>query len=904
MARPTPSKLRTRLVLLVLLAVIPSLALVVLHAAEQRRRSADDAGALAQRIAALAATDQERLVDGSRQLLVTTAQLPEVHGNRATACRTLMADLLRQFPQYANLGVAGADGFVRCQGVTPSKTPVDVRDRKWFQDAVASRSFAVGEYQLDTKARKATLSFGYPAIQNGAIEAVVFAALDLATIEQLAAKVELPPAANVTVFDRSGRILARRPDRQRYVGQVFPEAEIVRAGSSRQVVEARGLDGVKRIYAFEPLKSGATVSVGIAKSAELAQANADLRRNLIGLGVVAALAIVAAWIVGGVLVVRPVRSLVHATDRLRGGDYGARTGVPHVANEIGTLAQAFDEMAETLQQREAERRLSEQEIRNLAAALEQRVAERTIELGEVNRDLSEREGALGEAQAFLEHLVATSPGVIFRLSAADGALAYVSPNIERVLGVPPDEALALPEFWLDRILEEDVARFREEMRWACTAHPAQVEDEFRMMHKDGEPRWIYTVMRAEDDPNGTPETILGFGLDVTRRKVAELELHRAKSEAERATQAKSEFLGRMSHELRTPLTSILGFGQLLDDELLTPKQQRESIRLILRAGEHLLELINEVLDVARIEQGRMTISPEPVHIREVLSDAAALIEPQAAKRKVRVDVGIGCDTFVTADRQRLKQVLLNLLSNAVKYNRDGGSVTVRCFDADDGFTRIEVTDTGPGIQPDALARLFQPFERLDAEGTVEGTGIGLALSKGLVELMNGRIGAASEPGTGSTFWLELPPAVEPKIERAKIAVMAEPAPEQVETKTVLYVEDNPSNISLVRMILEQRPAIDLLTATRGADAIALARAQGDIDLILLDLHLTDMSGIDVATALHADAATQEIPIVIISADATPGHNERLAAAGAREYLTKPLDVRLFLETVDRILSED
>jgi PAS domain S-box-containing protein len=889
------------LVLLVLLAVIPSLALVVLHASEQRRRSAADTASLAQRVAALAAADQERLVDASRQLLVTTAQLPEVRTPGAAACTGVMADLLRQFPQYANLGVAGADGFVRCQGAA-SPARVDVRARTWFRNAISSRTFAIGEYQLDSTTQKSTLSFGYPVLQSGRVNAVVFAALDLATIEQLAAEVELPRAANVTVFDRTGRILARRPDRESYVGHVFPEAEIVRRGSSRGVVEARGLDNVKRIYAFEPLSgAGATLAVGIAKSAELAQANADLRRNLIALSVVAILAVAAAWVIGGVLVVRPMRSLVQATNRLRGGDYASRTGVPHAPDEIGTLARSFDEMAETLQQREGERRTAEQEIRNLAAALEQRVAERTIELGDVSRDLTEHEQALSEAQAFLEHLVATSPGVIFRLAVSDGSLAYVSPNIERVLGVPPDQALAFPQFWLERILNEDLARFREEMRWAITAHPAQVEDEFRMLHKDGEPRWIFTVMRAEDDPSGEPQTILGFGLDVTRRKMAELELHRAKSEAERATQAKSEFLGRMSHELRTPLTSILGFGQLLDDELLTPKQARESIRLILRAGEHLLELINEILDVARIEQGRMTISPEAVLVRDVLSEAAALIEPQAAKRKVRVDTGSGCEVFVTADRQRVKQVLLNLLSNAVKYNREGGSVTVRCFDAEDGFTRIEVTDTGGGIQPAALARLFQPFERLDVEGTVEGTGIGLALSKGLVELMNGRIGATSEPGTGSTFWLELPPADRPKIERKEIPPVAAPPAVQAEQRTVLYAEDNPSNISLVEMILEQRPAISLLTATRGIDAITLASSR-PVDLILLDLHLPDMTGVQVATALRADPSTKDIPIVIVSADATPGRDNRLAATGARDYLTKPLDVRRFLETVDGILN--
>jgi CheY-like chemotaxis protein len=383
------------------------------------------------------------------------------------------------------------------------------------------------------------------------------------------------------------------------------------------------------------------------------------------------------------------------------------------------------------------------------------------------------------------------------------------------------------------------------------------------------------------------------------------EMRRAKEEAEAANGAKSEFLSRMSHELRTPLNAILGFGQLLELEE-DKEENRESVEQILKAGRHLLSLIDEVLDLARIEAGRMSLSMEPTSVRQAVQQSLDLIRPMASQRGIRIvaEASTDCDLHVSADLQRLKQVLLNFLSNAIKYNREGGSVTISCVPHPmEGRVRIAVRDTGVGIEPAKLNRLFTPFERLDAERTdVEGTGLGLALSRGLMEAMGGVVGAESTRDEGSTFWLELPIVTEPALpEEAAPADVASATALGKQGHTVLYVEDNLSNLRLVERILTRRPDVQLLVALQGRIALELAR-QHRPDLILLDVHLPDLNGDAVLAELQRDPVLREIPVVVVSADATSGQIERLRRSGARDYLTKPLDVKRFLDVLDSTLD--
>jgi PAS domain S-box-containing protein len=569
-----------------------------------------------------------------------------------------------------------------------------------------------------------------------------------------------------------------------------------------------------------------------------------------------------------------------AIERVKAGatDYVLKD---RMARLPSALRRALAETAERL-----ERRRAEADVRRLNAELEQRVIERTAALAESERRL----------RAILDH----SPAMI---SLKDTSGRYIVSNREfdRMAGLPA-EAIA-------GRTDEDL--FPQRLANAYRANDAQVlqanralEIEETFLRADGA-RVFHSVKFPLLDDAGRPYALCAIAIDITERKKTDDALKIARLEAERANRAKSDFLSRMSHDLRTPLNAILGFAQLLELEALGD-DAKESITQIQRGGQHLLSLINEVLDIARIEAGHLSLSHEPVHATEIVDLAMELVAPLADRRGISLSPkpGRSEETVVIADRQRLTQVLLNLLSNAVKYNRPGGTVTVGFEKLDSpARLRITVTDTGAGIAPAKLALLFQPFERLGAEQTeVEGTGLGLALSRRLAEAMGGTLGVTSEVDRGSTFWVELA-----RTDGAAARPVAD-SPEHVETApapdttgVVLYIEDNRSNVRLMERVLERRPGVRLLNAGRGEEGLKMAKALQP-DLIFLDLHLPDMSGEDVLRLLWEDAALRRIPVVILSADATPSQTRRLKAGGAIDYLTKPLEIGQVVRVVDQSLN--
>jgi PAS domain S-box-containing protein len=528
------------------------------------------------------------------------------------------------------------------------------------------------------------------------------------------------------------------------------------------------------------------------------------------------------------------------------------------------------------------------------------VGERT---GELERALVE----LGETQAFLERLLTAGPVVATRATIPLQHASYVSPNIERLLG-HTESAVLTPEFIPGQVHPDDLPAFRAALANIAEGFAPQANLELRLRHGNGTYRWVSYTFVPETDAHGAPIAVVGYILDVDDRRHAEEAQRDAQEAAEAANRSKSEFLSRMSHELRTPLNAVLGFGQLLELDTLTG-EQRESVEQILKGGRHLLDLINEVLDISRIEAGELALSPEPVLASELVEETIGLIRPLADQRSIQlvVDRSGLCDCFVFADRQRTKQVLLNLLSNAVKYNRPRGTVAVTCEQPSETRVRISVVDTGPGIAAERVDQLFAPFERLGAEYTdVEGTGIGLALSRRLSEAMGGTLGMTTELGRGSTFTVELP-RVEGPVERyerlnggseAAAPVPAAAPPEQ--RHKVLHIEDNLSNLKLVERILAPRGDIEIVAAMQGRLGLELAHEHHPV-LVLLDLHLPDMGGDEVLQRLRDDPVTASIPVVIVSADATPGQVSRLLAAGATAYLTKPIDVRELRSVLDEAL---
>lgn len=422
----------------------------------------------------------------------------------------------------------------------------------------------------------------------------------------------------------------------------------------------------------------------------------------------------------------------------------------------------------------------------------------------------------------------------------------------------------------------------------------------------------YYILRVSSLRHETeqPEHVVVSHVDVSEIKRAETAMRQAKDEAEYANRAKSEFLSAMSHELRTPMNAILGFSQLLEADPSLGEEQQENLQEILKGGRHLLALINQVLDLAKVESGRMDLSPENLGLEEVVEECAQLVMPLADQRGIVVDLGEPAGQRVWADRVRLKQVLINLLSNAVKYNRDGGRVQLHYWPKEaERILRIGVEDTGPGISEARQAQLFEPFNRLGADATgMEGTGIGLSLSRSMIQAMGGQIGVISTQDEGSTFWIELPVPEDDHLEATgEISTARTPDPhgtteDQVIRHTVLYVDDNPSNLNLVEQILKRRrQGVRLIGAHTSGTGLELARAQRP-DLILMDINMPHMNGFQVLDRLKQHPETFDIPVLALTAYASQRDSAKLSEAGFQGHLTKPLDVEGFLAEVDAWLG--
>jgi PAS domain S-box-containing protein len=436
-----------------------------------------------------------------------------------------------------------------------------------------------------------------------------------------------------------------------------------------------------------------------------------------------------------------------------------------------------------------------------------------------------------------------------------------------------------------------------------------IEDSYELTYicKDGSRFPAIVSITGLRDDFGEIIGYLLIGSDNSARKRVESKLNEAMAAAEKANRAKTDFLSGMSHELRTPLNAILGFAQLMETGSPPPTpSQKRNLEQIQKAGWYLLELINEILDLALIESGKVTLSREPVSLVEIMLECRAMIEPQAQKRGVAMTFPkFELPYFINGDRTRLKQVLINLLFNAIKYNKPGGTVAVEYTLSPADAIRISIRDTGAGLAPEQLAQLFQPFNRLGKEaGAEEGTGIGLVVTKRLVELMKGRIGADSTVGMGSVFWIELSLTAAPllSVQDAERAALAPPpVPDGTPLRTLLYVEDNPANLELVEQLIARRADLRLLSAADGALGIEFARAYQP-EVILMDINLPGISGIEAMRTLRADPSTAHIPIIALSANAVPGDIEKALEAGFFNYLTKPIKVNQFMDALDVALN--
>jgi PAS domain S-box-containing protein len=489
-----------------------------------------------------------------------------------------------------------------------------------------------------------------------------------------------------------------------------------------------------------------------------------------------------------------------------------------------------------------------------------------------------------------------------------GIISDVNHQMEALTGCTRDELIGAPfkNYFTDQ-KRADVGIKRVLREGKVTNY------ELTVLARDGKETVVSYNATTFYDRDRNLKGVFAAARDVTDRKqfehklqVNNVELESARAAAEKANRAKSEFLSSMSHELRTPLNGVLGFAQLMESEIPAPSPaQQRSIQQILKGGWYLLRLINEILDLAMIESGKVTFSSEPMSLAEVLQDCRALIGSQAQKREIElIFPEFNEPYYIHADLTRVKQVMINLLSNAIKYNRTGGTVTVRCAPHGEQRVRVYVKDTGAGLAQEQIAQLFQPFNRLGQEdSTEEGTGIGLVVTKQLVELMGGLIGVESERGMGTEFWVDFAASSVPELGAARQTTVAKSpaavavAQSSAVQRTLLYVEDNPANLALVEQLIERRSDLKLLTAINGHLGIVLARACQP-DVILMDINLPGLSGFGALKVLQNDPGTAHIPVMALSANAVPRDIEKGMEAGFFRYLTKPINVVEFMDALD------
>lgn len=540
----------------------------------------------------------------------------------------------------------------------------------------------------------------------------------------------------------------------------------------------------------------------------------------------------------------------------------------------------------------------------------------------VFRDVSKEyatQRQLSDSSAIIEAILNSVVDGIVTFHARDGIIKTVNPSAEKMFGFDATEligknfSILIPELdqnkrdgTLDayKASKEDIAlgHGRETIGWKKENIPFPVEIAVNEMWLGGI-RFFSCILRditlrklAEENQMKMDEEL----------KIKNAELILATSVAEKANLAKSDFLSSMSHELRTPLGAILGFAQLIESGTPSPNAtQKKSIDQILKAGWYLLDLINEILDLALIESGKMALSLEPVSITEVMRECKAMIEPEALKRNVKIHFNeFNTPYFVKADHTRVKQIVINLLSNAIKYNKVEGSVTVEYALTENNSIRISIKDTGAGLTQELIHELFQPFNRLGQNAKAEvGTGIGLVVCKRLVELMHGRIGVESIVGEGSIFWIELNLIIEAHLEDQdkEIQIVQAKLDNKYRLQSLLYIEDNPANLMLVEDIIARRDDLRLFSAKDGSEGIKIANELLP-DLILMDINLPGISGLDALIILAKDKKTAHIPVIALSANAIPHDIEKGLKAGFFRYLTKPIRVIEFMETLDSALQ--
>lgn len=743
------ASLRVRLLFLVALALLPIVALGIYNAAEQRRDAAADVKREALRLARLCAANHEELIEGARQLLITLAQTSPVQARDAQASNLLFASVLTNFPIYANIGAIRPDGTLSASAL-PTTGNINLGDRAYFRRAMETREFAAGDFEIGRITHQRTLNVAYPITKDEEVLEVLFAAVDLNWINGVAARIELPPNAVLTLLDEDGIIRARVPDGEKWVEKAAldsPLGRFILQNKTEGAAEASGVDGVKRLYAFTSIAVKGSnkrlfVTVGIPREIAFHDLRETTRRQAVLLLVMAVLGFGGAWLVADLLVLRRVKELVKATRRITAGDLCARVAGADDRGELGQLAQLFNEMAESLDRRVAERNQTEQALRRAQEELEARVEQRTRNL---------------EASEQRTRLIIETAYDAFIAMDVDGKIVEWNPQAEKIFGWPRGEALGRTamEMIVPNRLREQYQRALRRLLRADEGAQFSGRWEIHMMHRDGHEFPIEMTIT----PMRWNESYLfnAFIHDITRRVVAKEALEESARELKRSNEELEQFAYVASHDLQEPLRMVASYTQLLQrryaDKL--DATANEFIAFAVDGAKRMQQFILDLLHYSRVGMRARefaTVKLDKVFSTVVTNLKIAIEEHQASIRADPLPV-------VTGDFGQLVQVFQNLIGNAIKFQKPNEKPRVQISaQRENGCWQIAIADNGIGIEPQFFARIFVIFQRLHRRTEYSGTGLGLAICKKIIETHHGRIWVESEPGKGATFFLTLPAA--------------------------------------------------------------------------------------------------------------------------------------------------
>lgn len=860
------TSIRALLLQLLVAALLPTMALLAYSGYASYQQARGQAEQSASALAQLTADSIQAFLEDTRETMAQLARRPDIEAMDPARCDPIFRDFKDLLPRFANFSQASLDGVLICSsGAQPGGQRTSIGQTTWYRQLVQTQRFVVASPYLGPVSGKMVSVLSHPVKDaEGRLRGSIQLPLDLTSFQPVVGAAQLPETTVITVVDSTGTVVARSREAARFVGQNLKSAPAI----SEVLKRHRGTminvtsEGIERFFGFMPIPGTDWYAVaGIASDTVLGPARqAALRDALIVTGI-------CAFAIGLALrgrrsIVQPIEALRDTAQRIGAGEPGLRASTQG-PEELAAVAVEFNAMLDV-------------------SAAESR--------------------ALAHSEAQFRLLFESSLEGIVR-SRVDGTVLLANPTACGLLGITPDDFGHCR--WPDRVAPDD----------------ERLAPLLASVHQDGSARGELAVQRPDGSRVDCAVSLTSAGLgdgqlalnlflnDLSDRTQKE-EMRVGKEAAELASREKSAFLARMSHELRTPLNAILGFSQLLvhDQAVASSDKSRQMVGHVQSAGTYLLALVDDVLDLARIEAGALSLSLEPVAIEPLLRGCADLMADAAAARGIRISIEnstgpAGKAGWVRADVTRVRQVLVNVLSNAIKYNRTGGEVHARIA-IEAQTVRVAISDTGHGLNANQQAALFQPFNRVGAErSVVQGTGLGLVIVQRLMTAMQAGVGVESRVGQGSTFTLSFSRAAAP---RTPVATQAPVATEALQVRaacsgTLLYVEDHEPNVVLMSAVMAWRPNVRLETAEDGAAGIAAAQRLRP-DLIFLDINLPDIDGYEVLRQLRAVPATAAIPCVAISANAMLGDAEAALAAGFQAYVVKPFQVQKLLACVDQWLG--